>query len=1078
MSANKKHFLRPRTNYHKCELSFMASESLANPRHPARSEASTAARAVVQEDDLGEAGAGTAPSASAISPSIEAAPSFKDAALAEQPVTQDAPTVSAPAPVLVVEGPPSPSSEAQQKARLMPPAKARLRDPLAFSERERPLLSVSSPSGVASTREGSMVSTASFATAQESFHEHASLSASLADLEDEDLSSDSASTVRGVRSPSTPSRETPPTVYADSDESGMSHAPTNTSEAASGRALVQNDTQDRVPAMKDFKSAMKQTSRDPVTVPLVRQNSHLVHFASSHQAQSERSAGHGATQHSRRICPEGHQLALASRKSRFQHEQGFMNQKFLKNPFRKVRHEGELLRAERMLLRIECAKPHSVPNGYNDFMMSKLERRTDMHWREFVLAARPNAKGHVVLYFHRNRTIPAIAKKITSIKATKEIVLDPAKTRANLYSTLDKTITIWTTDANGKRDWIFILRPRTVQTSVEWYAFIQTCLGVKRRRFALMTVPTLGVKVKLELPNAGASRTSMDDNENLDGDDGSDAELQLNDEGAVVDALGNPITGNYLVDKCLTLLEEEPAWRQLVDCWRRTNHVGLCWRRYDRIEWLHGPSAQRAIGQWAMAETHELELRPKEHYPTSVQRKGASPAMDEPAPIEGFLVRLTSSTGRQSRFGKVFYKRLYFSTHDGLLFYAIPMAASPPPPPSFEAGIPENCAEEIVKRSPLIYDVEPYPIEDGKIAWACHTVPETIAKHDRAAMMEAARRVRQLHASTGYLDLTKVKQIRRYKQTQDDVEHNLANGEGVDFDGAQEADFETGVENPVDDARIFEIVLDSGLVVRLQAFNAETRRAWMSQLRQLVQYWKRRLAEDEEDLAAMRRNNIETLRIDESIEPIVDLVCNRWEVSHCVSEPKRYNYCSITSCRTIAIQGLLYRKPRVHSTFKRYNCVVSHGKLFVYNHFHYHASGNIEHHIHNSKRQEIDLSDCYIFSGMITAGDLLDSREDFCRTGTGHKSIPRLYADGWTSQDEQEALCFVLWTGRRRVALTQLDKKDSGSKKSVSRLGVAGRSMVYLCRCRQERDLWVQLISREIERTAQESLSPLCLRKM
>ncbi|ORY86269.1 Pleckstrin homology domain-domain-containing protein [Protomyces lactucae-debilis] len=816
---------------------------------------------------------------------------------------------------------------------------------------------------------------------------------------------------------------------------------------------------------------MKHSSDSNRPQPLRRQNSHLVHF-SSNQIVPERSSYDITAAHpSRRICSEGRELAAATQKARSSHEQGFLNQKYLKNPFRRNRHEGELLRAERMLLRIEYAKANTVPSSYSDVHAGKLERRTSMHWREFVLAARPNAEGHVVLYFHRNRTIPAIAKNITNIKATKEIVLDPKYTSANLYSTLDKTIVIWTTDPKKKRDWIFILRPRTLQTSVEWYAFIQTLLGVKRRSYALMTVPTLGVKLKLELPSSAGKST--DDAHSLASDDGSEADLQMNDEGAVVDGEGKPITGNYLIDKCLTMLATEPCWQPVVQEWRRSNLVGLCWRRYDRIEWLHGPGAQRSIGQWAMAETHELELRPKEHYPTSVTATRKLPAMDEPAPIEGFLVRLTSSTGRQSRFGKVFYKRLYFSTHDGLLFYAFPMNATPPPPPSFVPGVSEAEAEELVKASPLVYTVEPYPLEDGKITWTRHCDREVFAKQDKMAMTEAARRVKQLHASTGYLDLTKVVKIRSYKQTKQDVDHDLDHGDGVDFDGEEDETMDTGVTDEVDDARIFEIVLDSGLVVRLQAFNLETRNAWIRQLRQLVVYWKRRLAEDESALAAMRRENMETLRIDEQLEPLVDMVCNRWEVAHCVSEPKRYNFCSITSCRTIAIQGLLYRKPRVHSTFKRYNCVVSHGKLFVYNHFHYKASGDIEHHIHNSKRQEIDLSDCYIFSGMITQGDLLDSREDFDRLGPGRHSLPRLYADGWTSQDDQEALCFVLWSGRRRVALSQLDKKDSGRKKSVSRLGVAGHSMVYLCRCRQERDLWVQIISREIERTTQESLSSM-----
>ncbi len=173
----------------------------------------------------------------------------------------------------------------------------------------------------------------------------------------------------------------------------------------------------------------------------------------------------------------------------------------------------------------------------------------------------------------------------------------------------------------------------------------------------------------------------------------------------------------------------------------------------------------------------------------------------------------------------------------------------------------------------------------------------------------------------------------------------------------------------------------------------------------------------------------------------------------------------------IEMRGMLYRKPRVHSTFKRYQVVVAHGQLMLFNYLHWQATGGPRQHIHHSKHTVLSLQDCYVFSGMITEGDLLNKTGDnFDRQTSGRHALPRRYQDGWSSQDEEAALCFVIWTGRRRVVLTQSEKKDAFDKKSVSRLGIPGKSMIFMARCRQERDMWVQQIALEIERTAASNL--------
>lgn len=909
----------------------------------------------------------------------------------------------------------------------------------------RPPMSVKILEEGLATREASTVSQASFATAPETLEEQEALIQAETDSSEDD--SDDSKDI-----------EDSDTATVRGDEA-IQRSRTTTQEL-SDSAPSSNSNERTVSSADSRKSLLP---HPPPTLPLAQQNmlsrqgnhgSNLVRFTT----ETPTKISENQKVLSMSVCEEASTL-----NKRHTAQQHHFSQHILRNPFRKPKEIGELLRAERMLLRIEYAPHGGVPDNYCDTSARRINRRVHTHWREFLVAARNDEQGRVVLNFHRNRAIPRIAKQIAKIKAAHNIIIDPATTKCNLYSSLDKTIVLWCKAKKGTM--LYILRPHTAHSSIEWYAFIQATLGKKPRSTAVINVPNLQVKLRIDL-RSGSS--AVDDDEEEDETDELDI-ASINEEGQIV-ADGVAITGEFLLKACWRSLSRDKEWATVLKDWKENERMGLCWRRYDRLEWIHGHDAKQLVGQWAMEHTHELEFRPKEHYQTEVRLPNGK-KISEPSPLEGFLVRLTSSTGRQARFGKVFYKRLYFSTHDHLLFFAKPELSVPPPPPDFNTEGVEDIGA-LVESSPLQYTIDPYPLADGKIAWlAQHVSQEEKASKNQVATTEAARRTGQLHVSDGYIDLSKVVKIRRCQRMPiDDAEGIGHDGGGVCFEptngnedgisiGTQE-----GIVDEFDDARVFELVLDTGLVVRLQAYDKDTRDAWMSHLSKLVKYWTHKIREDQMHFKTMKQSNMELLKIDEEVESLVGQFGNKWEVSQCVSEPRIYNFCPISSCRTMALHGILYRKPRVHSTFKKYQCVVSHGKLFVYNHMHYDAGGTQEYHIHHSRRQIIDLRDCYIFSGVVAESDLLSTRDASDREGPGRHSLPRLYNDGWTSQDEQEALCFVLWSGRKRMALTGIDRKDAKDNK-VSRLGVAGKHMIYMARCRQERDLWVQVISNEIQRS-------------
>lgn len=183
--------------------------------------------------------------------------------------------------------------------------------------------------------------------------------------------------------------------------------------------------------------------------------------------------------------------------------------------------------------------------------------------------------------------------------------------------------------------------------------------------------------------------------------------------------------------------------------------------------------------------------------------------------------------------------------------------------------------------------------------------------------------------------------------------------------------------------------------------------------------------------------------------------------------------------------GSLYRKPRMHSTFKRCSVILCHGRLLIFEEtLRKHTGKEIPHILH--RRQDVlELKDTYIYSGLvcnlaardcfysnlsqITEGDLLYQNQTFDSNHPGHHALPRVYLqDSWTSSDEDTTTCFVIWQGQKKSFFMSRAKLGEGKTRSrlryVSRLGVPGRSIVFKARSRAERDQWVINIAMEIDR--------------
>lgn len=232
--------------------------------------------------------------------------------------------------------------------------------------------------------------------------------------------------------------------------------------------------------------------------------------------------------------------------------------------------EGEIIKMENMLVRVETTMKQ-VPNEYDENESMKIETRTAEKWREYVVVCRETGEEEspFALRLYKSRVIPAIDRPHLSSHGALEIPLNPKTTKINLYSSLDKTLVIWLPWRKGNI--IYVMRPRCSSSSVEWYTFLWNALGWARPDVLHIYVPDLSLSLRIENPFEKIE-------EKLRADDYDD-EAPLKEENVVA---------KDLLRKSMSMLEGVKEWADILEHWKKNERMGLAWRRYDRLEWIHG----------------------------------------------------------------------------------------------------------------------------------------------------------------------------------------------------------------------------------------------------------------------------------------------------------------------------------------------------------------------------------------------------------------------------------------------------------------------------------------------------------
>lgn len=376
-------------------------------------------------------------------------------------------------------------------------------------------------------------------------------------------------------------------------------------------------------------------------------------------------------------------------------------------PFaRKKFNSGQIVKMTKMLVRLDFSISTGHPEGEYDEKLSRtVDTRVVEKWREYMVVCRQinDDDAALTIQFYKTRVIPVIDQRRSRKRFKREILLDRHMVKVNIYSALDKTIVIWC--PNRDRTEFTYLQPQSGVAAVEWYHFLRQGLGHQRPPVIQVNVPALNVNIRLTDP----FNSLLGDQELELAADGDDRML------AHVIAVERDIA-RTLTNRCLDLLSTNADWSTLIEHRTKSIQIGLAWRRYDRLEWVHGAYERSMYGAIAMLKTHVLELRTKEHYPTSI-KTNIETLIDEPCPVEGFLIRLKTRSAMSQRLAKLFYRRLYFATQDQyLVFSRLEKAMPPRPPHDALTRAFDGTTEVIGEMLPAGYRIAPFSLDGERIA--------------------------------------------------------------------------------------------------------------------------------------------------------------------------------------------------------------------------------------------------------------------------------------------------------------------------------------------------------------------------
>lgn len=719
---------------------------------------------------------------------------------------------------------------------------------------------------------------------------------------------------------------------------------------------------------------------------------------------------------------------------------------------------GEIMRVDRMLVLIKEARHTTNISQFGE--TEPCDSRVYERWKEYLVVLKKTddvTEPLAVQLFDIHTTT-------SDTKARPDFAFNVSlDVKSHFYSGLDKSICLTVPKENGSM--IYIMKCNNQVTSFKWLYFVEQMLGREFDSSFRISIPGLHFSVIIKVPESVIFEllNSNDTLNVIELEHGYEVEYSCMVE--------------YLKQCVLKELENKNNFASVSEWFLKNTNPWFCFKQYDRLEWIINNSSLFFIQNQLLSRSFQLEFRNRGHHVRETMIKEQT--LKEPIPIEGFLCRLNNISGNEKNLFGTYHKVSYFYSCDDILFFTRFFRGSPPSPGNILLNN-DVATPEITEITPHVYEHNPFPLDDNDhITWLNGNEFE---KYDHDALMELERRTQQIIKAEALIDICSIVHVRAVSLNRNKKTHNMLLC--LVWYSAPNLVNDTSIVDSV-----FEIEMKNGSIIKLQAPCRDTRDEWVTRLLELKDYWVSRKSKDLETQIETRIRNEQALKINEYIDSNIVQEGNNIKAFSTYADPSIHNIDCIAMTKCVLMSGYLYQKLKKHSNFNQYFVVLCPGFLLLFSLFkRSKRTGSWKKNPYFEHYLTIPISDCYVYSGHTTSLDLLDRQQDFNSMNPGHHSLPRIYTDGWKSTEEEPLRCFTLWFGKKRKIVgkdkasekynlntlnddkpTKNIQKNPGLVKMVSKLGITGRSIVFMTRSRQEREIWVNRIFAEVDRFAKNN---------
>lgn len=692
---------------------------------------------------------------------------------------------------------------------------------------------------------------------------------------------------------------------------------------------------------------------------------------------------------------------------------------------------GEIIRMDKMLVLIEKADSITGMDYYTE--ATNVDTRVTDRWREYYVLLRKTDNSstplEVQLFDANSRDLEG--------KPDHTLALSP-KVKADFFCRSDKSISLVEPVKDGVR--LFLLNAKFQTVAFKWLFVVKGIVQDEMDTTFNIKIAELDMQFRVCV-----SREILRKSVELS----VQFHLIERPSGYQVEF---DVMLEFLKDELFSRLKGIAPHHEGVRQWLASNsNPWFCFRFYDRLEWVKNNSKYFYVQNQVQSEKINLEFRKMTRTPLlTVDPEGGE--LQQPYPIEGFLARITNTSGKEFSKFRAFYRIQYFFTSDSILFFSNLFNGVPPSPDNaFMDDL--NNKEEIAPTIPAIYLKDPFPLDkDDHISWI--DSPE-FEKYDKLAVDEFERRVQQVVKAIAIIDLCSVRAVRSIPLKSIRV-HHLYYQSLLWFSSPTLLEDEDIMDSA------FEIELLDGSSSKLLAPSRIVRDEWVWRLLELVIYWKNHRNEELKSKILTRNENWKRLGINEYMDSNIVNKSEGLEEALSAANSHVFNIGGLAMSTPVLMDGYLYQKHKKHSNFNQYYVILCPGylKLFSLNK-RSKATGIWKKTPYFEHYMTIQISECYAYSGNATSLDLVENNAK----APGQSEIPRVYADGWKSSGEDSQQCFTLWFGKKRRLKHEMGlARNPGSVHMIRKLGITGKSMVFLARSRQDREAWMHQILVEINR--------------